>query len=127
MKVFHFGGELECESLKDLNCLLTSRYENDANEFELYGSEKYPFMTILVSNEWACVHFFESEDDCGRYAYCDEKAIKDDGYTTFYMGSPTSMTEISNKLVIPFSLALAIAQDFFLFLKISEKTKWFEL
>ncbi len=127
MKVFHFGGETDCKSLEDLNNVLSNRYENDANEFELYGSGEYPFMTILVSCEWACVHYFESEDDCGRYAYCDEKLLDEDEYTDFYVGSATSKTEISNKLVIPFSLALIAVQDFFLYSKMSEKIKWFEL
>lgn len=43
------------------------------------------------------------------------------------MGSPTTETEISNQLVVPFSQAFVAAQDYFLYLKMSEKLKWFEL
>lgn len=127
MRLFDFGGETTCESLEELNSILENRHENDSNEFELYGQEQYPFMTILVSGKWACVHFFESEDDCGHYAYCDKNEIEDDEYITFYTGSPTFETEISNTLVIPFSLAQVVAQDFFLFSKMSEKIQWFKL
>jgi hypothetical protein len=127
MKVFHFGGKTECSNLEDLNSILTNRHENNVNEFELYGDEKYPYLTVLVNDQWACVHYFESEDDCGHYAYCNENLLNEDDYTTFYIGSPTAETEISNNLVIPFSLAIEIAQDFFIHLKMSEKVKWFEL
>jgi hypothetical protein len=127
MKVYHFDDVTDCESLEALNNTLMIRHENGSNEFELHGSGEYPFMTIIVKNELACVHFFENEDDCGHYAYCDEKLLEEDGYTTFYIGSATSETEVSNELVIPFSLALMAAQDFFLFLKMTENLKWFEL
>ncbi len=127
MKVIHFGGEADCENIEALNSILTSRHENDSNEFQLYGSEEYPYITILVSSDWACIHFFEDEDDCGHYAYYANNLLDEDGYTDFYIGSPTARTEISNKLVIPFSLALVAAEDFFLLLKRSDKMQWFEL
>ena len=127
MRVFHFGGETECLNLEALNDVLMKRHENDSNEFELYGDENYPFMTVLVCEDLACVHYFRDEDDCGHYAYCDENKLDEDGYTIFYMGSATSETEISNKLVIPFSLALVAAQEFYLSRKMSEKLNWFEV
>ncbi len=125
MKVFYFGRETDCDSLKRLNCILMSRDENKLNQFELYGSERYPHLAILVHDNLACVHFFVSEDDCGHYAYCDENLLDENDSTTFSIGS--TKTQISNHLVIPFSLAQAVAGDFFLSLKMSEKVKWFEL
>ncbi|HEX7715344.1 MAG TPA: Imm1 family immunity protein [Bacillota bacterium] len=125
MKVVYFDAETDCESIEALNRILASRDENGFNEFELYGSEKCPYLSILVNDNLACVHFFEFEDDCGHYAYCDKELLVEDGYTTFYIGS--TETEISNDLVIPFSLVQVAAQDFFLTSKMSEKLKWFEL
>lgn len=127
MKVFHFGGETDCKDIEALVSILTSRHENGSNEFQIYSSEGYPYITILVSGKWACVHFFENEDDCGHYAYCDNNLLDENGYTDFYIGSPTAKVEISNKLVIPISLALVAAEEFFLLLKMSDKMKWFEL
>lgn len=75
MKVFHFGGQTDCENLEELSNILSSRYQNNSNEFELRGSGEYPFMTILVKDELACVHFFENEDDCGHYAYTNEAVL----------------------------------------------------
>jgi len=130
MKVFHFDGETECKSLGELNDVLNSKH-NNCNEFELRVDDEYPYMTILVNDKWACVHFFQDEEDCGHYAsyiFTNENILNEDDYTTFYMGSSlTSETEISNKLVIPFRLALIAAQDFFLNEKMSEKLEWFEL
>jgi hypothetical protein len=131
MEVYHFGGKTDCNNIEELISVLKCRHGNDRNEFELYinSTEKYPFMTVLAVNELACVHYFRDEADCGNYAYSDEDSlgIDEDGYTTFYSGLPTSETEVSNKLVIPFSLALVAAQDFFLYQKMSEKLNWFEL
>ncbi len=92
MRVFDFGGETECKTIEELNELLNKRYENNSNELELYGSENYPFMTILVVDKWACIHFFKDEDDCGHYAFCDENTLDKDGYTIFYTGSATVET-----------------------------------
>lgn len=125
MKVFCLGAETDCESLEALNRILAIRNEKNCNEFEVYGSEKYPYLAILVNDNLACVHFFESEDNCGYYAYCDEKWLAENGYTIFYINA--TKTEISNDLVIPFSLAQVVAHDFFLTSKMSEKMKWFEL
>ncbi len=127
MKVFHFGGETDCTNIEELNSVLANKHENNSNEFELRGNEEYPFMTILVKGEWACVHFFENEDDCGHYAYSDKKVLDEDGYTTFYMGSATSETEISNQLVIPFSTAINVAKEFFTTSEMSKCVEWFEL
>lgn len=127
MKVFHFGGETNCTTLEELNIILSSRHENNSNEFELRGNKEYPFMTILVKDEWACVHFFENEDDCGHYASSNEKVLDEDGYTVFYMGSTTSETEISNQLVIPFSTSVTVAKEFFTTLEMPKCIEWFEL
>jgi len=127
MQVFDFGGKTECKTVEELNLVLANRYGNDANELELYGDQRFPFITILIRGQNACVHYFESEADCGHYAYVDNNELPNDGYTTFYLGSITSETEVSNDLVIPFSLAQTIAHDFFLHLARSEKAKWFEL
>lgn len=127
MRVVHCGGTIHCNSLEDLQAVLLHRSENNANDFELYGNNDYPYLTILVHDPWACVHFFASAVDCGRYAYSVEKQLNEDEYTSFWIGSSTEVTEISNHLVIPFSSALVIAQDFFRRLNRSEIVNWFEL
>jgi hypothetical protein len=127
MVVFHFGGKVECNSFDELVRVLLIRFENNSNEYEIYGSEKLPFMTILVKGELACVHIFRSNDDCGSYAYWNGSELDKEGVTVFYMGTPTSETEISNRLVIPFSLAIDVARDFFENLEMSKLVEWFEL
>jgi len=106
MEVYHFGGKTDCNNIEELIHVLKCRYENDRNEFELYinSFEKFPLLTILVVNELACVHYFEDEEDCGSYVYCDKDSLglDEDAYTTFYSGLPTSETEVSNQLVIHF-------------------------
>lgn len=127
MVVFHFGGKVECNSFDELMRVLLIRFENNSNEYELYGSGKFPFMTMLVKDELACVHIFRSNEDCGSYAYLNGSGLDQEEVTVFYMGSPTAETEISNRLVIPFSLAVDVARDFFENLEMSTLVEWFEL
>ncbi|MCP4110788.1 MAG: hypothetical protein GY749_35550, partial [Desulfobacteraceae bacterium] len=127
MKTYHFGGSVKCSSFEELSNVLKIRYENNSNEYEFYGEEKFPFMTMLVKDELACIHVFQSEDDCGHYAYCKDDVLDEEGFTVFYMGSPTAETEVSNKLVIPFSLAIEIVRDFFKNFEMSKSAEWFEL
>lgn len=118
---------MECNSFEELMRILQIRYENDSNEFELYSDGPYPFMTILAKNELACVHIFQSDEDPGHYARCDDHVPDREGITVFNSGSPTAQTEVSNELVIPFGLALEVAKDFFENREMSGSVEWFEL
>lgn len=127
MVVIEFGKQQQCNSIISLRKVLMHRSKNNSNDFELRTDREYPFMTILVKDEFACVHFFENEFDCGHYAYVDQLDTKINEYTIFNMGSEDDETEISNNLVIPIKKAYMVAEDFFLTNKMSNKVKWFDL
>ena len=127
MDVYHFGGKVKCDSFDELKHVLQIKYENNSNEFELYAEDKYPFLTLLVKDRLACIHVFQSDEDCGHYAYCIDDKLAPEGITLFNMGSPTAETEISNKMVIPLSVAIEVVRDFFEKLEMSSSVEWFEL
>lgn len=126
MIVYSFNGKEECKNKNELLNALKQRSKGNSNEFELRTEKEYPFLTILVKDKWACVHFFEDEEDCGHYAYSDNNELNED-YIVFNMGSENSETEISRDLVISVEQAYTIAADFYEKQEMSNIVNWFEL
>jgi hypothetical protein len=126
MVVYSFNGKEECKNINELLNVLKQRSKGNSNDFELRTDQEYPFLTILVKDELACVHFFLNEEDCGHYAYTDNKVLNED-YIIFNIGSENSETKISKDLVISVEQAYIIAKDFYEKLEMSKKVKWFEL
>lgn len=64
MIVYEFNGKKECNNLIELQEVLKHRSKGNSNEFELRTELEYPFLTILIKEELACVHYFKDENDC---------------------------------------------------------------
>lgn len=126
MLVTDFYEEKNCNTSIELIEALKTRSKTQSNEFELRTDSDYPYMTILIKNEYACVHFFDETNECGYYAYSENNDFKDD-FIIFNIGSETSETEISKDLVISVEQAYEIAIEFLKSLKRSNTVKWFEL
>ena len=126
MLVYEFNKKTKCNSLEELLEVLRHRTKNNSNEFEIRTDLGYPYLTILIRDEFACVHYFKDETDCGHYAYIDNNELEEE-YIIFNMGSENSITEISKDLVIPVEQANIAAIDFYNTNEMSTKMKWFEL
>lgn len=57
MKVSHFGGEVECKTIEDLDSVLNMRYGIGVNEFWISGEEENPCLPVLVNNNYAYLTF----------------------------------------------------------------------
>ena len=112
MIVYEFNGKKECNNLIELQEVLKHRSKGNSNEFELRTELEYPFLTILIKEELACVHYFKDENDCGHYAYTDNNGLEEE-YVIFNIGSENAESEISKDLVIPVEQAYIVAIDFF--------------
>lgn len=111
MIVYEFNGKKECNNLIELQEVLKHRSKGNSNEFELRTELEYPFLTILIKEELACVHYFKDENDCGHYAYTDNNGLEEE-YVIFNIGSENAESEISKELVIPVEQAYIVAIDF---------------
>ena len=127
MKVYDFYGEYNCKSEDELLKALKVRSKNSSNEFELRNDAEYPFMTILIKEDYACVHYFKDEQDVGRYAFSRDSVQIEDEYITFNMGSEDMETEVSNKMVISVEKAYTVAKDFFNTSQMSSDVEWYQL
>ena len=126
MIIYEFTGKTECHNSNELREVLKHRSKNNSNEFELRLDLEYPFLTILVKDEYACVHYFKDANDCGHFAYIGDNGLEDE-YVIFNMGSEDFQTEISKDLVIPIEQAYIAALDFFYTNEMSKMMQWLEL
>lgn len=127
MKIYDFYGEYNCNSEDELLKILKIRSRNMSNEFELRNEAEYPFVTILVKDNLACVHFFKNENDAGRYAFSMTNEQVKEEYITFNIGSEDAETEISNRMVISVEQSYIVAKAFFNTNEMSNEVEWFEL
>jgi len=136
MIVWHFGGEVECKSLAELNSVLKVRYGNGINEFLIYGDKaygdkehgekEYPYLAILVNNDYAFMTFFprkEEENSVFQSVGLDTKLDQNE-MSTFYTGTPTEIIEVWNEFVVPFSKANEAAIEFFTSLSLPTCLEW---
>ena len=126
MIVYEFNGKKECNNLIELQEVLKHRSKGNSNEFELRTELEYPFLTILIKEELACVHYFKDENDCGHYAYTHNNGLEEE-YVIFNIGSENAESEISKELVITVATAYIAAIDVFETCEMSKRMKWFEL
>ena len=61
MTVYEFNGKFECKNLCELNNVLSHRSSLNSNDFELRPDGEYPYLTILIKDKYACVHFYSDE------------------------------------------------------------------
>lgn len=125
MIISDFYSEISCNSIMELEQILQKRYKDGSNEINLETEEGFPKMSILINNKYACVHFFRNEEDCGLYAYNENKITTQN--IIFHIGHENSETEISNNLIISSKQAINLAKYFFKNMSMAKEVKWFEL
>ncbi len=125
MIISDFYSEISCNSVVALEQILKKRYKDGSNEFNLESEEGYPKMSILINSIYACVHFFRNEEDCGSYAYNENKITSQNVF--FHIGNENDETEISNNMVISSKQAINVAKYFFENMSMAKEVKWFEL
>ena len=124
MKVWHFGGEVECESVDELESILNMRYGIGVNEFQISGNEDYPYLSVLVNDCYAFIAFFPKEEDFILQSIGTDTKLNPDEMSTFYIGTPTETTEVWNEFVVQFSKAKEVAIEFFTSLSLPACIEW---
>jgi hypothetical protein len=118
----------EASSKDTVGELLLKRYSKGVNAFWLYHEpRKKPLLLILVKNQLANLHYFADEEHPGFASVGDMSSLLPDGFTLFYMRSPEEEEYISNDLVVPFTDALAAAEEFLVSTDLPPSIEWFVL
>lgn len=127
MKVSHFGGMIDCETVETLEQVLNMRYGSGVNEFWISGEEENPCLAVLVNNDYANLTYFPDDGHPGFQSIGMETGLDQHEISIFYTNTPEEEIEVNNDTVIPFSKALEAAKEFFTSTGMPKSIEWLEL
>ncbi|WP_277408695.1 Imm1 family immunity protein [Lacrimispora xylanisolvens] len=127
MIIEHFEGKNECNSLDNIEDILTQRTHKGVNEFIIHGEQEFPYMVVLVNNNYAYLHFYKEDDDPGFRSIGGDTDLENDGDSIFYTNTDNEEVSIENVSVVPFSNALTAVKQFFETRDMPKCIEWDEL
>lgn len=127
MIIEHFEGKNECNSLENIDDILTRRTHKGVNEFIINGEQKFPYMVVLVNDYYAYLHFYKEDDDPGFRSIGADTDLEKDGDSIFYTNTDNEEVTIENISVVPFSNALMAVKQFFETSDMPRCIEWDEL
>lgn len=127
MIIEHFEGKNECNSLENIDDILTRRTHKGVNEFIINGKQKFPYMVVLVNDNYAYLHFYKEDDDPGFRSIGGDTDLEKDGDSIFYTNTDNEEVTIENVSVVPFSNALMAVKQFFETSDMPRCIEWDEL
>lgn len=127
MIIEHFEGKNECNSLDNIDDILTRRTHKGVNEFIIHGEQEFPYMVVLVNNNYAYLHFYKEDDDPGFRSIGGDTDLEKDGDSIFYTNTDNEEVSIENVSVVPFSNALMAVKQFFETRDMPKCIEWDEL
>ena len=127
MKVSHFGGIVDCETINSMLSILNLRYGKGVNEFWIYGEDRFPCLAILVNNDYANLTYFPEDGHPGFQSIAMDTDLNMKDISIFYTNTPDEEIEIDNDAIVPFSRAVEATKEFFTSLSLPTCLKWLEL
>jgi hypothetical protein len=125
MKIYHLGGMVECKTIEELSPILDIRYDTGVNEFLMIDEKKdYPYLAIMVNNEYAVLIFFPKEEGEMFQAIGENTGLNPAETSVFYFGTPNQETQVWNEFVVPFAKAKEAAIEFFTSLSLPACVEW---
>ena len=124
MKITHFGGVEECNSIEELHTILKKRYGNNANEFWISCGEKFPYLGMMVKDKYAYIQYFPDEDSAGFVGMINNNDPPLEEIVIFYTNTINEEIEVFNEMVVPFSKAEEVIVVFYNNSNLLEHLKW---
>lgn len=128
MNVEDFKGVVyQAPDRDQLEAVLMRRHGNGVNEFWLsHGNDRYPAIVLSVKGDLAAVHYFPKEGHPG-FTLTGNLAGLQPGETKFWISAGGETIDVMNDAVIPFAVALAVANEFLISDELPRSLEWFEL
>ncbi len=127
MKVSHFGGTVDCETMDAFEAVLNMRYGTEVNEFWIYDKEKNPCLAILVNHEYANLTYFPEDGHPGFQSVGRNPDLNLRGMTIFYTNTPYEEIEVSNDAIVRFFQSAGSGKRVFMSLTQPTCIEWLEL
>ena len=129
MKVVEINGSSDADDLDSLETILTKKYRNGYNSFWLsHGSQEYPALSLLVKDDLATLTYIPNDQSAGYRSIGNIPTLKP-GYSTSFSisNSPADDVVVLNEAILPFSIALKVAKEFFVSERLPQSVQWLEL
>lgn len=127
MLVEHFMGQKKCSDFEEMREVLKQRTEKGVNEFIISTEEEFPYMIMAVKEEYACLSYFQEEDDPGYSSINNEPIFDEEGVSVFYTNTEDEPIEVANYSIITFEKALLAIEEFFETRCLPKSIEWEEL
>jgi len=129
MKVVDFKRTYTATARSDFEGILSERYGTGVNAFWLSDdAREYPTLSILVKGDLAVLHYIPVENEAGFRSVGEIAGLDETGTTTFSISENAADDVIEpNAAVVPFSVALSVANEFFTSSRLPMALKWEEL
>lgn len=115
-------------SVAELREILSMRYDNDANSFEIVPFEKdLPHLTVIIKQKSATLYYLESFDKPGFVPDNTDNNLDQDNFTMLYYGSPHSAEDIWNRQIVSDSDAMRAAEEFAVTMALPTAVQWVAL
>jgi hypothetical protein len=129
MKIVDFHGTVVARTDGELEEFLSRRHGEGINAFWLFQErEEYPKLSILVKGDVAHLHYFATEHEVGFRSAGNICGLEQNGTTVFSLSqNPADDVYVLNDSVVPFSVAISVAKEFFDCTGLPRGITWLEL
>jgi hypothetical protein len=128
LRIEDFGGSYYAATTAEVENALAKRYGSGVNEVWLsHEGHKFPALSIVVNGELASLNYFPEEDHPGFVSSGNIDGMNQDGYTTFYINTPSEKHEVWNGAVVSLQTAVAASKEFLHNEQLPPSIEWSEL
>jgi hypothetical protein len=123
-----WGDEICVDSIQDLESVLQRRDANGANAFWLSHDARFPVLVVLVKDDVATVQYGPGDREAGWMSVGNLSDGITGGLTRFDTSQhPAGGVFIMNETLLPFSVAVEAAKEFFLDPTPPQSVEWLKL
>jgi len=128
LTISQLDGNKHANRIPELEAILQQPQANQLSGFWLAHPEAHhPGIALLVNGDLANLYYFPNEGPPTRVSKGPAPGLDPNGTTLFSHGSPEQAQQILNTQVIPFSLAVTVAKEFFTSKDLPKSIEWLEL
>lgn len=124
------GKARNVSSVDELGALLMRRGEDGLNTFILcHDPHGYPALHLFANGELATTYYIRNENDAGFMSIARTPNLDSEGTIRYGIVGGTEGDDVflSNNLVVPFAVALQVAEEFFHQSELPKSIEWLEL
>jgi len=130
MRVMDLNGIRVIKDMRELEELLSQKSDTDINNFTLSDENGgCPLLDVLVNGNLASLHYWFEQDHPGFRSFENLPPTESRGTTSFDSSNLLGdrVVSVDNLFVVPRSLAIDAAKEFFLTQELPNCVKWMEL